>query len=74
MQTPVWSSEPIPAEPIRTVDLFPAMLDWLGEPVPSGLDAEAVWRPAGNAFVIPGAARDLADALSDTPSLRSGSE
>ena len=74
MQTPVWSSEPIPAEPIRTVDLFPAMLDWLGEPVPSGLDAEAVWRPGGTAFVIPGAARDLADALSDPPSLRSGSE
>ena len=23
MQTPVWSSEPLPAEPIRTVDLFP---------------------------------------------------
>jgi hypothetical protein len=45
MQTPVWASEPIPAEPIRTVDLFPAALDWLGEPVPAGLDGEAVWRP-----------------------------
>jgi hypothetical protein len=45
MQTPVWSSEPIPAEPVRTVDLFPALLDWLGEPLPAGLDAEAVWRP-----------------------------
>jgi type I phosphodiesterase/nucleotide pyrophosphatase len=45
MQTPVWSSEPLPAEPIRTVDLFPAMLSWLGEPVPAGLDGEAIWRP-----------------------------
>ena len=45
MQTPVWSSEPMPAEPVRTVDLFPAMLDWLGEPVPPGLDGEAFWRP-----------------------------
>jgi hypothetical protein len=45
MQTPVWSSEPIPAEPIRTVDLFPAMLDWLGEPAPAGLDGGDIWRP-----------------------------
>src|SRR5882724_10930310 len=45
MQTPVWSSEPLPAEPVRTVDLFPAMLDWLDEPVPAGLDGEGVWRP-----------------------------
>jgi hypothetical protein len=45
MQTPVWSSEPLPAAPIRTVDLFPAMLDWLGEPQPEGIDGEVVWRP-----------------------------
>ncbi|HET6579037.1 MAG TPA: alkaline phosphatase family protein [Gemmatimonadales bacterium] len=45
MQTPVWSSVPIPDEPLRTADLFPAMLDWLGEPVPPALDGEAVWRP-----------------------------
>jgi hypothetical protein len=45
MQTPVWSSEPIPDQPLRTADLFPAMLDWLGEAVPPGLDGEAVWRP-----------------------------
>ena len=45
MQTPVWSSAPLPAEPIRTVDLFPAMLSWLGEPVPEGLDGEAIWLP-----------------------------
>jgi Type I phosphodiesterase / nucleotide pyrophosphatase len=45
MQTPVWSSAPLPAEPIRTVDLFPAMLSWLGEPIPAGLDGERVWLP-----------------------------
>ncbi len=47
MQTPVWSSEPLAAEPIRTMDLFPAMLDWLGERVPAGLDGEAIWLPGG---------------------------
>jgi hypothetical protein len=45
MQTPVWSSAPLPAEPIRTVDLFPALLSWLGEAIPSGLDGEPVWLP-----------------------------
>jgi hypothetical protein len=45
MQTPVWASEPLPAGPLRTVDLFPAMLDWLGVAVPAGIDGEAVWRP-----------------------------
>jgi hypothetical protein len=45
MQTPVWSSAPLPAEPIRTVDLFPAMLNWLREPVPAELDGEPVWLP-----------------------------
>jgi hypothetical protein len=41
----VWSSAPLPAEPIRTVDLFPAMLSWLGETIPPGLDGEPVWLP-----------------------------
>lgn len=45
MQTPVWSSHPIAPEPLRTVDLFPAMLDWLGLPVPDGIDGEPVWLP-----------------------------
>jgi hypothetical protein len=45
MQTPVWSSRPIPAEPLRTVDLFPAMLGWLEVPVPEGIDGEPVWLP-----------------------------
>ena len=45
MQTPVWSSQPMPSGPVRTVDLFPAMLDWLGVPVPEGIDGESVWLP-----------------------------
>jgi hypothetical protein len=45
MQTPVWSSQPIPAVPLRTVDLFPAMLGWLGVPAPQAIDGEAVWLP-----------------------------
>ena len=36
MQTPVWSSQPIPSAPLRTVDLFPSMLDWLGAPCAAG--------------------------------------
>jgi hypothetical protein len=45
MQTPVWSSEPLPDGPLRTVDLFPSMLDWLGVAPPARMDGEAVWRP-----------------------------
>jgi hypothetical protein len=45
MQTPLWSSQPLSAGPLRTADLFPTMLDWLGEAVPAGLDGELVWRP-----------------------------
>jgi hypothetical protein len=45
MQTPVWSSHPLPAVPLRTVDLFPAMLRWLGASVPDGIDGEPVWVP-----------------------------
>jgi type I phosphodiesterase/nucleotide pyrophosphatase len=47
MQTPVWSSQPLPAGPLRTVDLFPAMLGWLGVAVPEGIDGEPVWAPGG---------------------------
>jgi Type I phosphodiesterase / nucleotide pyrophosphatase len=46
MQVPIWSSVPGPGGPIRTVDLFPAMLEWLGEEVPDGIDGQAVWSPA----------------------------
>jgi len=45
MQTPVWSSQPLPTAPLRTVDLFPGMLEWLGYPVPDGIDGEPVWLP-----------------------------
>jgi hypothetical protein len=45
MQTPVWSNQPIPPAPLRTVDLFPAMLGWLGVTVPQGIDGEPVWLP-----------------------------
>jgi len=45
MQTPVWSSQPIPQSPLRTVDLFPAMLGWIGVRAPEGIDGEAVWTP-----------------------------
>jgi hypothetical protein len=46
MQTPVWSSQPIPVAPLRTVDLFPAMLGWLGVDIPEGIDGEPVWLPS----------------------------
>lgn len=45
MQTPVWSSQPIPPAPLRTVDLFSSMLTWLGVPGPDGIDGEPVWVP-----------------------------
>jgi hypothetical protein len=47
MQTPVWASEPLPAAPLRTVDLFPAMADWLDVPRPAGIDGAPVWLPGG---------------------------
>jgi hypothetical protein len=46
MQTPVWSSHPVPAVPMRTVDLFPAMLHWLETELPEGIDGEPVWLPS----------------------------
>lgn len=46
MQIPVWSNVPVPAGPLRSVDVFPAMLEWLGEPIPEGIDAQPVWSPA----------------------------
>jgi hypothetical protein len=45
MQTPLWSSAPLPGGPLRTVDVFPAMLSWLGVPVPEGIDAAGTWQP-----------------------------
>jgi type I phosphodiesterase/nucleotide pyrophosphatase len=51
MQIPVWTSVPGPATPVRSVDLFPAMLEWLGEEVPAGIDGQPVWSPARTATV-----------------------
>jgi hypothetical protein len=45
MQTPVYSNQPITAAPLRTVDLFPAMLDWLGAKIPPGIDGAPNWLP-----------------------------
>jgi hypothetical protein len=45
MQTPVWSSHPGFATPLRTVDLFPTMLEWLGVRVPSWINAASVGSP-----------------------------
>jgi type I phosphodiesterase/nucleotide pyrophosphatase len=45
MQTPVWSSRPTPPAPLRTVDLFPAMLGWLGVRAPEEIDGEPAWIP-----------------------------
>ncbi len=45
MQVPLWSNQPLPGIPLRTADLFPTMLAWLGEPTPPGIDGELVWRP-----------------------------
>jgi hypothetical protein len=59
MQTPVWSSQPISPSPLRTVDLFPAMLSWLGVSIPDGIDGESVWLP-GRRRRRRGAGRDAA--------------
>ena len=48
MMTPAWSNRPGLPQRIRTVDLFPALLDWLGEPVPEGLDGRPVWLPGSD--------------------------
>ncbi len=45
MHIPLWSSHPVPAERLRSADLFASMLAWLDVPVPSGIDGETVWRP-----------------------------
>ena len=45
MQTPLWSNQPIPDEAMRTADVFPALLSWLGVAVPEGIEARNVWRP-----------------------------
>lgn len=56
MHTPLWSNVPLPAVRLRTVDLFPTMLEWLGVAVPNGIDGELVWQ-AGRAAQEPAGAR-----------------
>lgn len=43
MHTPLWSNRRMPAVPLRTVDVFPTVLHWLGVRVPEGIDGELVW-------------------------------
>ena len=47
MQTPLWASAPLPGGPLRTVDVFPALLSWLGVEIPEGIDATGTWLPTG---------------------------
>ncbi len=45
MHTPLWTNRPLPDVPMRTADVFPALLDWLDVPVPEGIDGRPVWQP-----------------------------
>lgn len=44
MHTPLWANQRPGELPLRTIDLFPTMLHWLGVPLPDNLDGELVWR------------------------------
>ena len=44
MHTPLWSNRGLGPVPLRTIDLFPTMLDWLGVTLPAGIDGELVWK------------------------------
>ena len=44
MHTPLWSNRRLGQLPLRTIDLFPTMLDWLGVPLPPSIDGELVWK------------------------------
>ena len=44
MHTPLWSNRPTPDTRLRTIDLYPTMLEWLGVALPGNLDGELVWR------------------------------
>lgn len=43
MQTPLWSNRRPERIAMRTVDLFPTMLEWLGEAMPDRMDGELIW-------------------------------
>jgi hypothetical protein len=38
MQVPVWTSHPVAPGPLRTTELFPIMLDWLGVDAPKSIE------------------------------------
>lgn len=56
MQIPLWANRPLGGAPMRSVDVFATMLDWLGEPAPAVQDAELVWRAGERAAEPIGAA------------------
>ena len=41
MITPLWSNRPLHGRPWRTADVFPQLLEWLGLPVPEGIDGRS---------------------------------
>lgn len=43
MQTPLWSNRRPERIAMRTVDLFPTMLEWLGVAMPERMDGELIW-------------------------------
>ncbi len=45
VHTPLWTNRALPATPMRTADVFPALLDWLEVPLPHGIDGRPVWQP-----------------------------
>jgi hypothetical protein len=47
MQTPLWSNRKPAPIAMRTIDLFPTMLEWLGEAMPERMDGELVWNATG---------------------------
>ena len=61
MQTPLWSNHPLPRVPMRTADVFPALLDWLDVPVPSGIDGRPVWQPGTRRAGANAASRAMAE-------------
>ena len=42
MHTPLWSNRRLGELPLRTIDLFPTVLDWLGVPFPQLMDGAPV--------------------------------
>jgi hypothetical protein len=40
---PWLSTVPLPDTPLRTADVFPSVLHWVGRPIPPGIDGRNVW-------------------------------